>query len=119
MLTVWPDRQLCDDTPELFSRNINDMHTTKRGARTRLAVIAVAAVCLSGCAPRVVSGQAVEDPTVNPGLQNQVTQSHQPQQRSTPSGYEYPKTDRPTEHPEVGLGVPTHPPTDFSLIPGN
>jgi hypothetical protein len=36
-----------------------------------------------------------------------------------PSEAEYPKTDHPTDHPEIGLGVPTHPPTDFSLIPGN
>lgn len=100
-------------------RNITCMHTSKRGARIRLVAIAVAAVCLSGCAPRVVGGQAVQDPTFAPGQQSLVTHSQQPQQVSAPSGIEYPKTDRPTEHPEVGLGVPTHPPTDFSLIPGN
>ncbi len=100
-------------------RNIDNVHRTERRPRTRFAVIAVALVCLSACTPRVVDGQALQDPAYVSDRQNGVTHSPQPQQVSAPGQVDYPKTDHPTEHPEVGLGVATHPPTDFSLIPGN
>jgi len=96
------------------------VHSATRHPLTRLVVIAVSLVCLAGCAPRIVQGHATYNPAEAPGQQGAISESPQGQQPvSAPSRAQYPKTDHPSEHPGVGLGVLTHPPTDFSLIPAN
>lgn len=71
---------------------------------------------LSGCAPQITDGRAVPDAS---NQLNRHSEAASNQTLPEPPKTAYPTTDHPTEHPGVGLGVPTHPPTDFSLIPGN
>lgn len=71
---------------------------------------------VSGCAPQITDGRAIPDASdqLNPKGEAASNQS-----LPAPPQTAYPTTDHPTDHPGVGLGVPTHPPTDFSLIPSN
>jgi hypothetical protein len=92
------------------------MHAARTRSWTRLAVVGVAMAVLSGCTPQIVDGEAVKDATYQPSRQGEAAANRT---LPEPPKVVYPKTDRPTENPGVGLGVSTHPPTDFSLIPGS
>lgn len=92
------------------------MYSPRHSSWTRLAVAGAAIAVLSGCTSQSVDGQAVRDATYQPSRNSEAASNQSPLQ--APKAV-YPTADGPTENPGVGLGVPTHPPTDFSLIPGN